>query len=306
MPLAPDRHNYKEVRLQQLRSFCETARLGSLSAAARSLGLSQPTVWEHVHTLEREFKAPLIESHRRGCRLTAAGRLLVDLAGPVVAGVDTLAGAFQDQFAAAESRLTVAAPQRVIVEDLFEVVGSLQKRFPLMRLRLLERVSGQVAAAVESGEADLGVSTDREPQSPRLRFEPAYELSTLLVTSKSHPLARKKKVTPRDLKGFPLINGPNGFTRPEVSEKLRECGAFEAERHVEAMTTAVVRRYVELSLGVGLVFGRPKPASQCSLHERCMDAYFDRPCISFIWRKGVVLSSFAREFEDTVKKMLRS
>ena len=240
MALAGDRHSYKEVRLQQLRSFCETARLGSLGAAARSLGLSQPTVWEHVHALERELAAQLIESHHRGCRLTAAGRLLVDLATPIVAGLETLAGTFREQFSAVESRLTVAAPQRVLAEDLFEVVEALRDRYPRMRLRLLERVSGQVSATVESGEADLGVSTDREPRSPRLQFEPAYELSTLLVMSKSHPLARKKTVTPADLKGYPLVNGPEGFTRSEVAAKLQECGAFEAERHVEAMTTAVV------------------------------------------------------------------
>ncbi len=306
MTLASERHSYKEVRLQQLRSFCETAWLGSLGAAARSLGLSQPTVWEHVHALEREFGAQLVESHRRGCRLTAAGRLLADLAGPVVAGIASLPRAFREQFAAVESRLTVAAPQRVLVEDLFEVVEALRDRYPTMRLRLLERITGQVAAAVESGEADLGVSSDREPHSPRLQFEPAYELSTLLVMSRDHPLARKKKVTPQDLKEYPVVNGPEGFTRSEVAAKLRECGAFEAERYVEAMTTAVVRRYVELGQGVGLVLGRLKPPAQCRLHERSMDEYFGRPRISFIWRKGVVISPFGRAFAATVKEMLAS
>src|SRR5256885_4671739 len=101
------RHNYKEIRLQQLRSFTETARLGSLGAAARSLGLSQPTVWEHVHTLERELGTQLIESHRRGCRLTAAGGLLIDLAASVIAGIDSLPRTFQERFAAVEVRLTV-------------------------------------------------------------------------------------------------------------------------------------------------------------------------------------------------------
>ena len=58
------RHPYKEVRLQQLRSFCETARLGSLAAAAQALGLAEPTVWEQVHALERQFAAKLVEAIR--------------------------------------------------------------------------------------------------------------------------------------------------------------------------------------------------------------------------------------------------
>ncbi len=52
---------YKEVTLQQLRSFLETARLGSLAAAAAALGLAQPTVSAQVHALEKHFDMPLIQ-----------------------------------------------------------------------------------------------------------------------------------------------------------------------------------------------------------------------------------------------------
>src|SRR5438093_11386242 len=100
MPSATHRRAYKEVRLQQLRSFCETARLGSLKAAAEALGLAQPTVWEQVHALEREFGQKLVEPHGRGCQLTEAGRVLVGLAAPLVAGIDAL----KRNFASAHAR----------------------------------------------------------------------------------------------------------------------------------------------------------------------------------------------------------
>jgi molybdate transport repressor ModE-like protein len=83
MPQRALRHAYKEIQLQQLRSFCETARLGSLTAAANSLGLSQPTVWEQVHALERDLGVPLMERHSRGCRLTENGRRVAVLAAPL-------------------------------------------------------------------------------------------------------------------------------------------------------------------------------------------------------------------------------
>ena len=67
-----ERHRFKEVSLQQLRSFCETARLGSLAAAANSLGLAQPTVWEQVHALERVLATKLLQRQARGSCLTAA------------------------------------------------------------------------------------------------------------------------------------------------------------------------------------------------------------------------------------------
>ena len=81
---------YKEITLQQLRSFCETVRLGSLTAAADSLGLARPTVWKQVHALEHHLGVQLVEPHTRGCQATEAGRLLADIASPLVSGIGSI------------------------------------------------------------------------------------------------------------------------------------------------------------------------------------------------------------------------
>jgi molybdate transport repressor ModE-like protein len=303
------RRAYKEIQLQQLRSFCETARLGSLAAAAKSLGVAQPTVWEQVHALEREFGMQLVESHRRGCRLTDAGQLLVELAVPVVAGAEALKKTFRERCAEVDRSLTVAAPQRILVEDLPEVIDLYRQRHPHVRLRLVERMTGAVAAAVESGDADLGISSDREPgtASPRLTTEPAYPLEVLLVTPRDHPLARKRRVLPRDLRGFPLVNAPEGFTRPEVAEQLRKLGVFQTQpRHVEAVSTAVIRHYVGMGFGIGLVLGRPSRERPPRLHEQSMSRYFGTAQIGFIFRKGVMPAAHVRAFADMVKSLLHS
>lgn len=306
---AKARRAYKEVRLQQLRSFCETARQGSLGAAAAILGVSQPTVWEQVHALEREFGAQLIESHRRGCRLTDAGRLLAELAVPIVAGADSLKHAFHERRVAVDQHLTVVAPQRILVEDLPEAIDEFRRRFPSVRLALVERMTGQVAAAVESGQADLGVSSDRESglSSPRLTAEQAYELESLLVTPRDHPLARKRHVQPRDMAGYSLVNAPEGFSRPEVAEQLRKLGVFDTQpRHVEAVSTAVIRYYVARGYGIGLVLGRPAATAEPDLHERSMSKYFGRAAMCLIARKGVQLSAHARAFAELVRELLRT
>src|SRR5581483_7741858 len=132
--IMPTRHSYKEIRLQQLRSFCETARLGSLTAAAESLGLAQPTVWEQVHALEREFAAKLIERHAHGCRLTEVGQVLAELAGPVVASVDALRRNVQDARADPVVLLTLAATQRMLVEDLPPAIAEFERRYLHIRL----------------------------------------------------------------------------------------------------------------------------------------------------------------------------
>jgi molybdate transport repressor ModE-like protein len=303
----PSRHAYKEVRLQQLRSFCETARLGSLAAAAEALGLAQPTVWEQVHALEREFGTQLVEPHGRGCRLTEAGRRLTELAAPLVAGIDALPRSFAAATAQTETWLAIAGTQRIFVEDLTEPIAAFARSHPHVRFRFLELRGEQITSAVEAREADLGLTTQREPTPPHpwLVFEPVYELDPILVTPPHHPLARRRHITPADLAGYPLVNAPQGgFADAVVAATLEKLGLFREPRRVEAVYTAVIRRYVEMGFGIGVVPGLPGRSPSPTLHERSLGRWFGRIAVNLIWRKGALQPGLVRAFADTIKLLL--
>src|SRR5260370_1122989 len=110
--------SYKELTLQQLRSLCETARQGSFVAAAKALDLSQPTVWKQVHALERKFGTKLVDPHGRGCALTAAGRLLVEMIGPAVESMATIHERFRAAWADEGEQLTVAVTPRMLLDEM--------------------------------------------------------------------------------------------------------------------------------------------------------------------------------------------
>jgi DNA-binding transcriptional LysR family regulator len=145
-----------ELRLQQLRSFCETARLGSLTAAAASLGLTQPTIGEQVHALEREFGEQLVEPHGRGCRLTDAGALLANMAAPLIAGIDSLKAGYYEARQRQLSRITIAGSPRVLAEDILDCLPEFERRHPSAQLTCMELNVERIAEAVQSGKADLG------------------------------------------------------------------------------------------------------------------------------------------------------
>ena len=77
------RRKYKELTSQQLRSFYESARLGSFSEAARHLGLAHPTVWEQVRALEGHLGKELFESRGRRLHLTGGRQDSVRTGEPV-------------------------------------------------------------------------------------------------------------------------------------------------------------------------------------------------------------------------------
>ncbi len=164
-----------------------------------------------------------------------------------------------------------------------------------------------MVGAVESGEANLGLTANRgsDPPSPWLLFEPGYELDIILVTPKDHPLARRRRVGPGDLCGFPIVNSPKGFPDPAITAALDKLGVFRTQpRRVEAVYTAAIRRYVEMGFGIGLVVGLPSRAPSSTLHERSMSRHFGRVTINMVWRKGALDQGPAGIFTHTIKTLL--
>jgi DNA-binding transcriptional LysR family regulator len=301
------RHAYKQVRFEQLRSFCETARLGSFTAAAAALGLAHPTVWEQVHALERSLNAVLIEPHGRGCRLTAEGRLLAELAAPMVTGLGRLFRDFEEQRGQVHTRLVVATMPRVLVEDLPRSIVEFKNRFPQVELSFLELLNERVPLAVEAGEADLGLTAERQtdPPSPWLVFEPAYELDLFLVTPKDHPLARRRTIRPQDLLKYPLVNSPRIKSTRVVMATLEKLGLHTAWEHsVEVSYTACIRRCVEIGLGIGVVSGLPSHRPQPNLHERSISRQFGRVTMNFVYRKGTSAGRGFNDLMSTIKRLL--
>lgn len=299
--------SYKEMTLQQLRSFCETARLGSLTAAAKSLGLAHPTVWKQVHALERDFGERLVEPFGRGCRLTEAGRQLAILAGPAVANVGSLKQRYREARSRSVIRLNIVTTPRILIEDMPACVLDYQRRWPNVFLSFQGVADADIAEMVENTEIDIGLCTDRtpEPHNPWQEFELAYELDVVLVTPRDHPLAKRRKIKPEDLCAYPLLNAPGAWRQPHVAGALSQLDVYaNPERRFETHYAASIRRYVQLGLGIGLIGTLPSNKPQPGLHERLMNDHFGRVPVYLAWRRGAQRGEAALAFADTIKSLL--
>lgn len=305
--MARQRHViYKGLTLQQLRSLCETGRLGSFWAAAKAMDVSHPTVWKQVHALERAFGLPLVETHRHGCQLTEAGRLLTAMAGPAVEAMSSLHDRFQAQLAEAGTHFTVAVTPRLLLEDLATCVAEFQARAPDVRFRFLETGEEGVVEAVESRRADFGFTPTllNEEQQRTLIAEPSYWVEARLITPKNHPLARRRTIHPRDLRPYPLVNSTFAYPSSNIRQVLDHYQVGVHSYFVRADYTASIRRFVELGCGIGLVFAVPGSKARSRLHERSMSRYFNNVLIHSLRRQGGFLSAPAEAFVKLIRRKL--
>lgn len=300
---------YKDIQLAQLRSFCLAATTGNFTAAAKTLGLSAPTVWQQVRALERHLRTTLMRRRGRAVELTPEGRVLLDLVQPHVSGLDSLGTLFVNRQKLLPQALTVAAIPYLVSWHLLRPVQEFTSAHPAVRLKLHVRVWFQeVMGMVEQGQADLGVLFyDREaPRSPHLDYERLFDLHFVLLTPAGHPLTRKKKLTPEDVVSYPLIVTPEGsFARRSLDQFLQRHDL--AERVQVVMETALldnVRQYVAAGVGISLAHIAEEDEPFPNVAVRSLEFKDEAISAAAVVRKGTHLSEPAREFQKTLRHFL--
>ncbi len=303
----PGRH--KELTLQQLRSFCETARRGSFAAAAAALDTSHASVLQHVHALERSFGVKLVETHERGCTMTKAGWLLLELANPVLESVGTLREQFTITLANLGSNFTIATTPRIFLEDLVPVVAEFCKQSPKTRLTFIEMEDGEIATAVETRRADFGFTPVplSEDQTRTLEAEASYQLEIRVVGPKGHPLSRRRHIRPRDLIKYPIVNAPGkGFSGPNLESMLEQITTGpKVLPQATAVFAASQRELVRLGFGLALLAVATSSSTSTSpnpeFFERSLGEPFANVPVRLIHRRGTPMPSAAEDFMRLVR-----
>ncbi|MGE3807173.1 MAG: LysR family transcriptional regulator [Gemmataceae bacterium] len=304
------RFRYKDIQLPQLRSFCAAATQNNFTSAARSLGLSPPTVWEQVRGLERRLGATLLNRKGRSVELTPEGKLLLGIIQPHINGLDSLEKLFEAQRAELPQRLVVSSTPNMLSYHLVAPVRRFMEKYPSVCLNLKPNVRVEEAArVVERNEADLGVV----PYFPALQniaaleYEPLFDMDLMLLTAVDHPLAKLKKVTPQDLVQYPLIMGLDGtHSRAALERILRRNNLLEQVQLVmETSHAEVIRNYVSAGIGVAVLFVAPELGKQSvPLHQRVFDAKVESLPVGIVYRRGAHLTQVVEEFRDILRKLL--
>ena len=163
----------------------------------------------------------------------------------------------------------------------------------------------EVAAAVESGNADLGFAVkSSDCNSPWLSYEPCYELDILLITPRDHPLARRRRVRPRSLCSS-ARERPFFVPRLDSDQAAGGLGVFKTQtRRVEAHSVETIRCCVAMGFGIGLIGVSPSHRPNPDFHERSMSHVLGRLTMCSIRKKGALASVAVREFVKIVKTMM--
>lgn len=290
------------MNFQQLRYVRETVRRKlNLTEAARALHTSQPGVSKQIREFEEELGVDIFERHgRRFVALTPPGRELIAIIERILLEVDNLRRVGENYAAGDSGRLTIATTHTQARYSLPRVIASFRERYPNVRLSLQQGNPSAVARWVQSGEADIGIATESLDHLDDLVALPAYTWSHSIVVRPDHPLASGSRITLEALADYPIVTYSKEFTgRRHIDEAFAARG-LSPDVVLTAIDSDVIKTYVELGLGVGIIASVAFDADR-DRHLSCFEAshLFPTNITRVAIRKGAYLRDFAFTFIES-------
>jgi LysR family cys regulon transcriptional activator len=243
------------MNFQQLRSVREAVRCKfNLTEVAKVLHTSQPGVSRQIRELEEELGVDLfVRVGKRLTALTEVGQVVVPIVEKMLLDAENLRRAGEEFSQQASGRLSIAATHSQARYALPGAVRDFRQRYPEVSLNIHQGSPQQVAEMLLSGEADIGIATEALSQYERLVTLPCYRWTHSVIVPPGHALLNGEPLTLERLSMFPLITYNTGYTgRTHIDEAFQAAGVpFDIV--LTAMDADVVKTYVELGLGVGIV-----------------------------------------------------
>jgi LysR family cys regulon transcriptional activator len=296
------------MNLHQFRFVQEAVRRDlNLTETAKALFTSQPGVSKAILELEGELGVDIFARHgKRLRRVTEPGQLVlksIELIMREVGNLKRIGEEFSKQDSGTLSIATTHSQARYFLPG---PVAQLRKKFPKVNISLHQGSPDQVARMVIEEVADLGLATESLADFDELVSLPCYEWHHVVVMPPGHPLAHLERISLEDLALHPLVS-----YHPSFSGRTRIDQAFATRRLkpnvvLEAIDADVIKTYVRLGLGVGIVAEsavRDDPPGG-DLVSRPVGHLFGQNVTRIAFKRGAYLRNFVYAFAEMMSDRL--
>ena len=286
------------MNFQQLRIIRETVRQNfNLTEASAALYTSQSGVSKHIKDLEDELGVQLfVRKGKRLLGLTEPGQSLLSIVERMLVDAENIKRLADDFNKVDEGTLTIATTHTQARYVLPPIVNQFKKLFPKVLLILDQASPVEIAEMLLQGEADIGIATESLTTEENLASIPYYQWQHSIITPQDHPLTQLDKIDLDALSEYPLITYHGGFTGRSKIDKAFEDAQIDADIVMSALDADVIKTYVELGMGVGIVNDVAYDAERDYRLKQIKTDIFGVNTTWIAVRKGHLLRGYGYEF----------
>jgi len=283
----------RSLNLTHLRTFVDVIELGSFSAAAERLSLSQPAVSIQIRQLEKEVGVRLIERVGRKARPTAAGEELLDHAGRIDAAVSAALDAMARRSTGVMGRVRLGTGATACIFLLPPILRDLRHQFPTLEITVSTGNTLDIVKAVLENTVDIGLVT--MPASGRmLDITPVMDDEFVAVAP--HDMQLPARITAAALSKLPvLLFEPGGNTR-RITDKWLSRSRVTLKPVMSLGSVEAIKEMVGAGLGCAVLPGMAvrKEKDQGSLQVRSLSPRLYRT-LALVIRQDKLLHRGLRE-----------
>ncbi len=287
------------MKLHQLRYLAAVAQSGlNITAAAQKLHTSQPGVSKQIKLLEDELGFQIFTREGRALsRITPAGQQVIERALRILQetqSIRDLATELRDEGKGSLSIGTTHTQARYVLPD---VIHEFRARYPKVRLNLQQGTSEQIAEMVVQDRIDFAIATGSEHLFEDLTILPCYRWHRTIVVPRGHPLESQSRPSFKTLAGYPLITYTFSFSGPSSLHEAFGKAGQTPDIAITARDSDVIKTYVRLGLGVGIVAHMAiDPVQDADLVAIDASHLFAAHTTWVGFRRGVLLRRYMYEF----------
>ncbi|WP_119156986.1 CysB family HTH-type transcriptional regulator [Caldimonas tepidiphila] len=299
------------MNLHQFRFVQEAVRRNlNLTETAKALYTSQPGISKAILELEEELGVDIFARHgKRLRRVTEPGRQVLKSIEIILREVGNLKRIGEEFSKQDAGTLSIAATHTQARYVLPAPVAQLRKRFPKVHVSLHQGTPEQVAQMLIEEQAEIGMATETLAHREELVTLPCYEWQHVVVMPAEHPLARVEHLTLEQLAAEPLISYHPSFTGRTKIDHAFALKQLKPTVVLEAIDADVIKTYVRLGLGIGVVAEmavRDDPPSS-ELVWRPVGHLFGTNVARVAFKRGAYLRNFVYAFAElTSERLTRS
>lgn len=287
------------MNIQQLRYIREVARSGlSISTAARKLHTAQPGISNQIRLLEEELNVHIFE--RSGKRLTGVtlpGKAVLSIAERILRDMENIKQVgveFSNETSGALSIATTHTQARYVLPP---VVKAFTERYPQVTLHMHQGNPAQVAEFARSGMSEIAIATEALASLDELVTLPCYQWNRCVVAPPGHPILTEETLTLEAIARHPIVTYDSDFTGRSTINQAFAAQSLEPNVVLTALDADVIKTYVELGLGIGLLAEMAfDPARDRNLRARDASHLFEPSTTRIGIRRGAYLRGYMYAF----------
>ena len=225
----------------------------SLSKAANKMNIVQSAVSRQLQLFENEIGSPLFERHgKKLIAMTPLGLKIMEQVNTITLAKNNIQMLAADYLDSEDGVLHIATTHTQAKYFLPKPILRFREKYPRVRIYMDEASPEQLIKKIHTGKADIAICTEKVAEDAYLAVKSCYEWHHIAIMPKNHPLA-KGDISLERLASFPILTYSLGFTGRSNIEKAFENAVFFMDIILSASDTDVIKTYVKLGLGVGII-----------------------------------------------------